>query len=205
MKVIIIASLEHERSALSPSARRRRPAKGKKNLLSSTATWLRTTQEGSTLPQTQGPSHHQKHRREIPDLLSWVQCFGTYIAVVTSKCPEQVRHLLAYLTLIVWEACRCGGRGWLAYDSYFSQQVVGDDSADWSKLNQSLYAVTFIAQGNRERGRSCAICLESDHTEEQCALYSSTSKSAAGRKEKPSSERGLEGKSHLVGGRSHQA
>ena len=72
--------------------------------------------------------------------------------------------------------------------------MVGNDSADWSKLNRSLYAVTFITQGDRERGRSCAICLESDHTEEQCALYSSASKSAADRKEKPSSERGSKGK-----------
>ena len=76
----------------------------------------------------------------------------------------------------------------------FRQQVVGDDSVDWSKLNQSLYTVTFIAQGDCKRGRNCAICLESDHTEEQCALYSSASKSAAGRKEKPSSKIGSEGK-----------
>lgn len=142
----------------------------------------------STPSQTQGSAHHQKHRREIPDLLSWVQCFGTYMAVVTSKYPDRVRQLLAYQTLIVREARRCGGRGWLAYDSYFRQQVVGDDSADWSKLNQSLYAVTFIAQGDREKGRSCVICLESDHAEEQCALYSSTARSTAGRREKSSAE-----------------
>ena len=103
-----------------------------------------------------------------------------------------MRQLLAYQTLIVREVCRCSGRGWLAYDSYFRQQVVGDDAADWSKLNQSLYAVTFIAQGDRERGRSCVICLESDHAEEQCALYSSATRSAVGRKERSSSERGLE-------------
>ena len=64
--------------------------------------------------------------------------------------------------------------------------MVGDDSADWS--NQSLYAVTFIAQGDREKGKSCVICLESDHAEEQCALYSSTAISTAGRREKFSAE-----------------
>jgi len=151
--------------------------------------------------QTQGPSHLQKHRREIPDLLSWVQCFGTYMAVLTSKHPDRVRQLLAYQTLIVREARRCGGRGWLAYDSYFRQQVVGDDSADWSKLNQSLYAVTFIAQGDREKGRNCGICLECDHAEEQCALYSSTARAASGRKDK-SSERG--GEKDPAGGRGKQ-
>ena len=34
-------------------------------------------------------------RREVPDLLSWVQCFGTYIGVVASRYPERVRQLLA--------------------------------------------------------------------------------------------------------------
>ena len=90
---------------------------------------------------------------------------------MTSKKPEKMRQLLAYQTLIVWEARRCGGKGWLAYDSYFRQQAVGDDKADWSRLNQSLYAVTFIAQGERTKGRCCVLCLESDHAEEQCALY----------------------------------
>ena len=60
-----------------------------------------------------------RSRREIPDLLSWVQCFGVYMAVVTSKFPMRIRELLAYQTLIVREACRCGGRGWLAYDTHF--------------------------------------------------------------------------------------
>ena len=76
-----------------------------------------------------------KYRREIPDLLSWVQCFGTYMAVLTSKFPQRMKELLAYQTLIVREACHCGGKGWLAYDSYFRQQVVGDESADWLRLN----------------------------------------------------------------------
>ena len=70
--------------------------------------------------------------------MSWVQCFGTYVAIVTSKKREKKRQLLAYQTLIVREA---RGKGWLAYDSYFRQQAVGDDKADWSRLNQSLYAV----------------------------------------------------------------
>ena len=112
-----------------------------------------------------------RSRREIPHLLSWVQCFGVYMAVVTSKFPMRIRELLAYQTLIVREARRCGGRGWLAYDTHFRQQVVGDNSVDWSRLNQSLYVVTFGTQGERDRRRCCNLCLESGHVEEQCALF----------------------------------
>ena len=114
------------------------------------------------------PSTVKLNRREIPDVLSWVQCFGIYMAVVASKQPEKLRQLLAYQTLIVREARRCGGRGWLAYDTMFRQQAAGDSKADWSKLNNSLYAGTFMTQSGK--GKSCLLCLESDHSEEECAL-----------------------------------
>ena len=100
-------------------------------------------------------------RREIPDLLSWVQCFGTYMAVVTSTQPTKSRELLAYQTLIVREARRCGGRGWLAYNTMFRQQAAGNLDVDWSKLNPTLYTVTFLAQSGS--GRNCVLCMESDH------------------------------------------
>ena len=111
----------------------------------------------------------RNRRREIPDILSWVSCFGVYMAVLTAKHPEMIRQLLAYQTLIVREARRCGGNGWLAYDTYFRQQVAGDPSADWSSLNTSLYAVTFLAQGGRG-SQNCATCMESDHSQHECAI-----------------------------------
>ena len=67
-------------------------------------------------------SQSKRARREIPDLLSWVQCFGTYLAVSATKHPDRLRHLLAYQTLVVHEARRCRGRGWLAYDTMFASK-----------------------------------------------------------------------------------
>ena len=120
-------------------------------------------------PSPSASQLRSNRRREIPDLLSWVACFGVYMAVLTSKHPEMVKQLLAYQTLNVREARRCGGNGWLAYDTYFRQQVAGDPKADWSCLNTSLYAVTFLAQGGKG-GQSCTTCMESDHTQYECAV-----------------------------------
>ena len=121
-------------------------------------------QDGSTASSSQT----KKARREVPDLLSWVQCFGTYMAIIASKHPSRVRQLLAYQTLIVREARRCGGNGWQTYDSMFRQQVVGHPDADWSKLNSTLYAVTFLAESGG--GKNCPLCMETDHKEDDCAL-----------------------------------
>ena len=32
-------------------------------------------------------------RREVPDLLSWIACFGMYASVVAQKHPHRVREL----------------------------------------------------------------------------------------------------------------
>ena len=60
--------------------------------------------------------------REVPDLLSCVQCFGIYTTVLASWYTKQILKVLAlvvYQTLMVREAGRCGGKSWLSYDLYF--------------------------------------------------------------------------------------
>lgn len=129
---------------------------------------LEASRHGELQEPTSSASESKRSRREVPDLLSWVQCFSTYLAVVATQHPERVKQLLAYQTLIVCEGRHCGGKGWLAYDSMFRQQAAGHLEVDWSKLNSSLYAVTFLAQAGS--GKSCVLCLESDHKEDECTL-----------------------------------
>ena len=46
--------------------------------------------------QSGQPPYLAQGRREVPDILSWVQCFGTCASVVISKYPERSHQLLAY-------------------------------------------------------------------------------------------------------------
>ncbi len=55
----------------------------------------------------------------------------------------------------------------------FRLQAASDSSVDWSKLNSSLYATTFLAQQNG-RGRTCQYCLETDHASAECAMAPAT-------------------------------
>ena len=66
-------------------------------------------------------SNVKKPHRKIPDFLSWLQCFGVYASIVVSKQQDRFRQLMAYQTLMIREARRCGGTGWLAYDAMFHQ------------------------------------------------------------------------------------
>ena len=127
----------------------------------------RYSQERESGHASSGQTPH--YRREVPDMLSWLNCFSLYAAVITSKYPHKARELWAYQAMMVSEQRRCGGRGWLLYDSGFRQQLTSVEAADFSKINQSLYTTTFLAYGGR--GLYCPHCLASDHAQEDCALH----------------------------------
>ena len=108
-------------------------------------------------------------RREVPDMLSWLQCFSAYAAVLCSQYPEKAKELWAYQATMISEHRRCGGKGWSVYDALFRQQITSMETVDFSKINQGLYATTFLAYGGR--GQFCQGCLASDHTHSECALH----------------------------------
>ena len=115
------------------------------------------------------PSPARPNLREVPNLLSWVSCFATCAAVLVEARPDLIKSHLAYLALIVAEARKHGGDGWQAYDSVFRQNAAHDPTADWSRLDTSLHAATFLAQQS-DSGSFCQLCAATDHTHKDCAL-----------------------------------
>ena len=51
----------------------------------------------------------------------------------------------------------------------FRQQAASAVDLEWAKVNNSLFSVTFLAQGGG-RGRACKFCQGTDHEPEVCAL-----------------------------------
>ena len=49
------------------------------------------------LESTSVPLLAQPAYREVPDLLSWVQCFGTFASVIVNNYPENTICLLAFM------------------------------------------------------------------------------------------------------------
>ena len=68
----------------------------------------------------------------------------SYLAVQT---PDMVIHeRLAYAVLIVREAMRHGGQGWLDYDLLFRQQAVLDRNLPWNVvIHPGLQATTILS------------------------------------------------------------
>ena len=63
------------------------------------------------------PSHRTPasapETREVGALATWVTAFTTYVAIVAEVHPGRVKDMLAYMRLIVCEAQKFGGTGWI--------------------------------------------------------------------------------------------
>ena len=68
-------------------------------------------------------------QREIGSLITWALCFATYVAIVSQTHPEHTVDMLAYMRLIMREAHKHGGNGWLTYDTVFRRNQQGKDKA----------------------------------------------------------------------------
>ena len=86
------------------------------------------------------------------------------------RYPNKARELWAYQSFMIAEHRKCGGRGWLIYDSAFHQQITSLERVDFSKVKQSLYSTTFLAY--RGRGQFCTHYMLSDHSSEECVAFS---------------------------------
>ena len=85
----------------------------------------------------------------------------------------------AYGQLIIYLAQRHRGRGWLAYDRLFRQQIASVSSLAGNKFAPSLMASTVLYSGYLRT--TCQLCNGADHTTFGYALFhsSSTKKSSS--------------------------
>lgn len=105
--------------------------------------------------------------REVTALPSWLYCFLAYVAI---RSPDPAtRDMLAYARLLIREAQRHGGDGWMKYDRVFRQQVVLDRTMKWNVLNPDIQAATLVGR-NLGQGIFCTLCREPGHRAFGCAL-----------------------------------
>lgn len=115
--------------------------------------------------------------REVSTLPTWMYCFLAYVAI---RSPDpRTRDMLAYARLVIREAQRHGGSGWIDYDRVFRQQAALDPSLKWNCLHPGIQAATVAGQATGTR-MFCTLCREPDHPRDQCALaYLQTQPNAA--------------------------
>ena len=107
---------------------------------------------------------------EVSALPTLVSVFSTYVATVAAAHAEHTKDMLAYLRLLVREAQKYRGSGWVTYDQVFRRNQTGPE-ARWDQLDPSLHIAYILAQADTP-AVPCSICNEIDHVVEDCALAS---------------------------------
>ena len=113
------------------------------------------------------PGMLKPHLREVSSLSSWTYCFLAYVAIRSQEPKTQ--DTLAYAQLLIREAQRHDGGGWLDYDRVFQQQAAIDPSLQWNTLHPGIQAATMVRSGSGS-GTFCTLCRGSDHQMNDCAL-----------------------------------
>ena len=74
--------------------------------------------------------------------------------------------------IVLQLASKHPGAGWRSYDRQFRQHQAAGAGLPWADLNPSLMAATVLGHTAGGPGRTCSLCLSSDHSKEDCALAS---------------------------------
>lgn len=106
--------------------------------------------------------------REVTNLSTRVCCFLTFLAVGTSDPVIQDR--LTYAILVIREALKHRGQGWLEYDRLFRQQAALNPGLPWNIIHPGLLTSTILGHPSTGTGMFCSLCQNSDHHTTQCAL-----------------------------------
>ena len=81
----------------------------------------------------------KKNKRQIDDIVSWMEAFSIYCLILASSFPQRWPDLMRYKLLILRTHRQFGGKVWLAYDKAFREHAAATKLTDWSTMEVQLY------------------------------------------------------------------
>ena len=102
--------------------------------------------------------------RKVTEIFAWLQCFGTYVAVLSTHEPAVVPEMMAYMGIIILVSQDYEGLGWVRYDLPFGgrQPYLAIGSGRQSMALSSLR--TSPGGHQTQSGASCVLpqCIASE-------------------------------------------
>ena len=107
-------------------------------------------------------------RGPVTNILLWLECYSSLVAVLSAKYPSKIGHFMAYQKTIIKAQRTFVGEGWVAYDSCFRRKAANTKNLDWGEVDLNLYNETFV--GRAKVLQRCTTCLSKLHTTAECNL-----------------------------------
>ena len=87
-------------------------------------------------------------QQDVIQIMNWIQCFTTYIAIVSCAKPECVTDLIAYWNLIINSQRYFQGFHWVLYDC--PQMKAATTSAlQWDTTVDTLWNLSYLQCSTR--------------------------------------------------------
>ena len=106
-------------------------------------------------------------RRAIPDLATWLQCYGIYTAVLGAHQSHRLGELMAYQIIIAKVSTQYNWPSWVIYDQSFRQEMAGSPGQSWARVDPTIYSLCFFDQNLRVENW-CGNCQSIDHVAQNC-------------------------------------
>ena len=84
------------------------------------------------------PSKSKQKRYPVPSLLTWAECFFSYMSIIATNQPARISNLLAFMSVILYAARHFDGEEWKIYDTNFRKQAAPLNLVRWSEINPSF-------------------------------------------------------------------
>ena len=78
-----------------------------------------------------------------------IQCFSTYIAVVSGAKPVHVADLIAYLNLVINSQRHFQDFDWALYDPQFQQKAATTPTLEWGIMEGTLWNLSHLNHSTR--------------------------------------------------------
>ena len=120
--------------------------------------------------EEQGRCCHQARRLPrkgpVTDILLWVECYASLVAVLSTRYPAAVPELMAYQITILKASKSFVGEGWVTYDTYYRHKAAATKSLRWGEVDFNLYNETFA--GRARAVPRCKHCSSEHHSSDEC-------------------------------------
>ena len=90
----------------------------------------------------------QARKKPIRDLLTWIQCFNIYIAVVAKKHPDMVPEMLAHMLIVMRAQREYEEPAWRLYDEAFRDKAAATGNRKWSQIDTHIYNQIFTGRAS---------------------------------------------------------
>ena len=108
----------------------------------------------------------QPRRGPVTDILLWVECYSSLVAVLATKFPQHIGDFMAYQKTIIKACKNFEGTAWVVYDRCYRRRAAATKSLEWASIDSALYNEAFT--GRARAIPRCQFCLSDNHTGFDC-------------------------------------